>query len=49
MTAGGKPEVHKFCYPPLGDVLHCEAGMERPVTSRVAKAWERWRDGELVR
>ncbi len=35
-------EVQQFCY--LGDVLDCEAGVERAVRARVADAWRRWRE-----
>lgn len=38
---GGELEVQQFCY--LGDVLDCEAGVERVVRARVAAAWGRWR------
>ena len=34
-------EVEQFCY--LGDILDCEAGVERAVRARVAIAWGRWR------
>jgi hypothetical protein len=39
---GGLAEVEHFCY--LGDVLHCEAGLERTVRVRVAAAWSSWRE-----
>ena len=35
-------EVQEFCY--LGDVLDCEAGVERAVRARVSAAWKKWRD-----
>ena len=35
-------EVQEFCY--LGDVLDCEAGVERAVRARVSAAWKEWRD-----
>jgi hypothetical protein len=35
-------EVQQFCY--LGDVLDCEAGVERAVRARVAAAWRSWRE-----
>ena len=35
-------EVQQFCY--LGDMLDCEAGVERAVRVRVAAAWQRWRE-----
>ena len=35
-------EVEKFSY--LGDVIDCEAGVERTVRTRVMKAWLRWRE-----
>ena len=34
-------EVQKFCY--LGDVLDCEAGVERAVRARVSAACKKWR------
>ena len=34
--------VEQFCY--LGDVLDCEAGVERAVRARVTAAWRRWRE-----
>jgi hypothetical protein len=33
-------EVEHFCY--LGDVLDCEAGLERTVRASVAAAWSSW-------
>ena len=43
VTARGRiEEVHEFCY--LGDVLDCEAGVERSVRARVAVAWKKWRE-----
>ena len=37
-TLGGQiEEVQKFCY--LGDVLDCEAGVEKTVRARVSAAW----------
>ena len=42
-TLGGQiEEVQEFCY--LGDVLDCEAGVERAVRARVSAAWKEWRD-----
>ncbi len=35
-------EVQQFCY--LGDVLDCEAGVERAVRARMAAAWRRWHE-----
>ncbi len=35
-------EVQQFCY--LGDVLDCEAGVERALRARVAAARQRWRE-----
>jgi len=35
-------EVQEFCY--LGDVLDCEAGVERAVRARVSAAWKKWRE-----
>ena len=35
-------EVLEFCY--LGDVLDCEAGVERAVRARVSAAWKKWRE-----
>jgi len=44
VTTGGRiEEVDEFCY--LGNVLYCEAGLERAVRARVAAAWKnvgRW-------
>jgi len=41
-TLGGQIEVvQEFCY--LGDVLDCEAGVERAVRARVSAAWREWR------
>ena len=34
-------EVEQFCY--LGDILDCEAGVERAVRARITIAWGRWR------
>jgi hypothetical protein len=34
-------EVEQFCY--LGDLLDCEAGLERTVRARVTAAWLSWR------
>ena len=42
MEDGVVEEVESFCY--LGDVLDCEAGVERSVRQRVAAAWKQWRD-----
>lgn len=42
-TGGGRLEcVDSFCY--LGEVLDCEARVERAVRSRVAAAWRKWRE-----
>ena len=43
-TLGGQIEEvqEEFCY--LGDVLDCEAGVERAVRARVSAAWKKWRD-----
>ena len=35
-------EVEQFCY--LGDMLACEAGVERAVRTRVTAAWRRWQE-----
>ena len=35
-------KVQEFCY--LGNVLDCEAGVERAVTARVSAAWKKWRE-----
>ena len=35
-------EVQKFYY--LGNVLDCEAGVERAVRARVSAAWKKWRE-----
>ena len=41
-TLGGQiEEVQEFCY--LGDVLDCEARVERAVRARVSAAWKEWR------
>ena len=42
VDGGVLEEVQQFCY--LGDVLDCEAGVERAVRARVAAAWGRWRE-----
>ena len=43
VTSGGTiEEVNQFCY--LGDVLDCCGGAERAVRSRVATAWNKWRE-----
>ncbi len=42
VDGGELEEVQQFCY--LGDVLDCEAGVERAVRARVAAAWRRWRE-----
>ena len=42
VDGGVLDEVQQFSY--LGDVLDCEAGVERAVRSRVAIAWARWRE-----
>ena len=31
----------RICY--LGDVLDCEAGVERAMRARVSAAWKKWR------
>ncbi len=41
VDGGELEEVPQFSY--LGDVLDCEAGVERAVRARVAAAWGRWR------
>ena len=40
VDGGVLEEVQQFCY--LGDVLDCEAGVERAVRARVTAAWKRW-------
>ena len=43
ITTGGRiEEVDEICY--LGNVLDCEAGIEKAVRARVAVAWKKWRD-----
>ncbi len=42
VDGGELEEVQQFCY--LGDVLGCEAGVERAVRVRVAATWGRWRE-----
>ena len=42
VDGGVLEEVQQFCY--LGDMLDCEAGVERAVRARVAAAWQRWRE-----
>lgn len=42
VDGGVLEEVQQFCY--LGDVLDCEAGVERAVRARVAVAWRRWQE-----
>ena len=42
VNGGFLEKVQQFCY--LGDVLDCEAGVERAVRARVALAWDRWRE-----
>ena len=43
ITTGGRiEEVDEFCY--LGNVLDCEAGVEKAVRARVAAAWTKWRE-----
>ena len=43
ITTGGRiEEVDEFCY--LGNVLDCEAGVERAVRKRVSAAWNKWRE-----
>ena len=43
LTTGGRiEEVDEICY--LGDVLDCEAGIEKVVRARVVAAWKKWRD-----
>ena len=34
--------MQEFSY--LGDVLDCEAGVERAVRARVSAAWKKWRE-----
>ena len=47
MTKGGEiKEVQEFCY--LGDVVDCEAGVERAVRARVTAAWNAWREMESL-
>jgi len=41
-TGGRIDEVDEFCY--LGNVLNCEAGLERVVRAKVAAAWKKWRE-----
>ena len=41
ITLGGQiEEVQKFCY--LGDVLDCEAGVEKAMRARLSAAWKIW-------
>ena len=43
ITLGGQiEEVQEFCY--LGNVLYCEAGVERAVRARGSAAWKKWRE-----
>ena len=35
-------EVQEFCY--LGNMLDCEAGVERAVRARVSAAWKKWKE-----
>ncbi len=42
VNGGELEEIQQFCY--LGEVLDCEAGVERGVKARVAAAWGRWRE-----
>ena len=42
VNGGVLEEVEQFCF--LGDVLDCEAGVERAVRARVTAAWRRWRE-----
>ena len=42
VNGGTLEEVQQFCY--LGDVLDCEAGVERAVRARVATSWKKWRE-----
>ena len=41
-TRGKLEEVQEFCY--LGDVLDGEAGTEKALRTRVAKAWRKWKE-----
>lgn len=41
-AGGGLEEVQYMSY--LGNVLDCEAGVERAVTARVAVAWRKWKE-----
>ena len=42
IALGGQTEkVQEFCY--LGNVLDCEAGVERAMRARVSAAWKEWR------
>ena len=43
ITTGGRiKEGDEICY--LGNVLDCEAGIEKAVRAKVAVAWKKWRD-----
>lgn len=42
VDGGELEEVEQFCY--LGDMIDCEAGVERTVRMRVAAAWSKWRE-----
>ena len=42
VSGGTLEDVQQFCY--LGDMLDCEAGVERAVRARVAYAWKKWRE-----
>ena len=43
IALGGQiEEVQEFCN--LGNVLDCEAGVEKAVRARVSAAWKKWRD-----
>jgi len=40
ITTGGRMvDVDEFCY--LGNVLNCQAGLERAVRARVSVAWKK--------
>ena len=42
VVGGRLREVDSFCY--LGNIMDCEAGLERAVRARVAAAWMKWRE-----
>jgi len=48
ITTGGRiEEVNEFRY--LGNVLDCEAGLERAMRARVAAAWKKCRRSKFAR